>query len=260
MEPRPIATTKNNKQKYEMPDDQNRPEYVRKNFDEIAPTYDLYNDLITFGMHRSWKDSTVKSLGLGGKQNVHALDLCSGSGDLSLRLSTALGKGSRVTALDFSAQMLHVLQKRWEKKSQQDVSLEIREGDATDLSFLPDSSIHGVTIGFGLRNIVDREKTLGEIFRVLVPGGRLAILDVGKVNVPVVGMFHSIFFKTIVPLIGHMLQGEKHEMYDYLPASAEKYPDQKTLAGMLENTGFDSVKYKNFLFGSAALHMARRPE
>lgn len=249
---------KEKKTAYVLPEKQVRAEYVRRNFSEIADTYDLYNDLITFGLHRYWKKKTVLSLNLSGRKNASVLDLCCGSGDLTLLLAKNLGEGSEITALDFSPGMLAVLKKRIGSLQSCNASINVREGDASDLSFQNDSSADGVTIAFGLRNVSDRARTLAEIYRVLKPGARLAVLDTGKVRVPVISFFHGLFFKKIVPLIGHLINGKKHEMYEYLPASAEEYPGQEELKKELMKTGFTEVTYRNFLFGAAVLHTAVR--
>jgi demethylmenaquinone methyltransferase / 2-methoxy-6-polyprenyl-1,4-benzoquinol methylase len=241
---------------YTLPAKEVRPEYVKRNFTEISSTYDIYNDLITFGLHRFWKKKTIKSLGLSNKHNSEVLDLCCGSGDLSLMLAENLGNQSTVIALDFSPGMLEVMKRRVDSRKNKSNQIIMREGDAGDLSFQESNSADGVTIAFGLRNVSDRNLTLKEIHRVLKPGAKLAILDVGKVTLPVISSVHRFFFKTIVPVIGHLLSGKKHEMYDYLPASADEYPGQQQLKKELCDIGFKNVIYKDFLFGSAVLHNA----
>ncbi len=256
MNSQPLSKGKEKKSAYTLPEKEVRPDYVKKNFSEIAASYDLYNDLITVGLHRFWKKLTVRSLGLKGRKNTSVLDLCCGSGDLTLLLTRELGPGSEITGLDFSPGMLEVMKRRVDNAGLKDITVIIKEGDAGNLEFRKDSTADGVTIAFGLRNVADRARTLREIHRVLKPGTRLAILDTGKVTLPVISALHSFFFKKIVPVIGHLISGKKHEMYDYLPASAEEYPGQEQLKKELLETGFTEVHYRNFLFGSAVLHTA----
>ena len=238
---------------------EDRAEYVRVNFNAIARDYDRFNDLITFGFHRLWKRRLVRELGAAGTR-VRALDLCCGTGDIAMYLKRMSAPGSEVVALDFSREMLNILESRQaDDAGAPETSLEIVEGDATDLSRFADASFDTASIGFGLRNVNDRPRCLAEILRVLRPGGRLAVLDVGRVNWKPAEFFHGIFFQRIVPIIGGMLRGSPHEMFAYLPASAEHYPDQRGIQSELEATGFAPVRYHNFFLGSAVLHLATRP-
>ena len=241
--------------KYALPSRENQTRYIQENFDAIAPSYNRFNDVATFGLHRVWKNRAIKAANL--KHPFHALDLCSGTGDLALRLLDLALPGSLVTALDFSSSMLTILENRLpaEKRSM----LHCHAGDATDLSFLEDDSQDAVTIGFGLRNIQNREQALRETLRVLRPAGRLIILEVGKVQLPVIAQLHGFFFRRMVPWIGYLVEGRKNEMYDYLPASADIYPSQKEMVHELKAAGFADVQYTNFMFGATALHVAFKP-
>ncbi len=245
--------------KYSLPSLEKKPQYVRQNFNEIALHYDLFNDLITFGLHRLWKRKAIQATGIVGQKGTRVLDLCCGSGDLALGFARLGGPESRVVALDFSEEMLAILRKRLEGTPLQD-RVEVVEGDATDLSRFPDGSMDAVSIGFGLRNVDNRARTLQEIHRVLKPGASLVILDVGKIRSPFISFFHRLFFEKVVPLIGFVIHKKKHEMYEYLPASARVYPDQESLKRELLDTGFARVNYRNFLFGSASLHNAVKGE
>ena len=250
---------------YQLPAAQGRAEYIRKNFDAIAGTYDRFNDIITFGMHRLWKRRAVRLTGLprrpGPETNCHALDLCSGSGDLSLALARHLGPAQQVTSLDYSAGMLDVQRDRLARlpaaKLQDVARIEITEGDATDLSRFADASIDAITIGFGLRNVQDRARCLQECKRVLKPGARLVILDVGEVRGRIPRFFHDFYFENVVPRIGHILQGKHTEMYEYLPASARIYPTPPELVEELRTAGFADVRYKPQMMGAAVIHIAQ---
>ena len=240
---------------------ENRADYVRENFDAIARRYDRFNDRITFGLHRLWKRAVVRATGLKRDSGQSVLDLCSGSGDIALKLAAWTGPGARVVAYDFSPQMLAVLQARIDgaraKKSL--ATIEIEEGDAMDLARFTADTFDAVTIGFGLRNVTDRARCLAECLRVLRPGGRLVILDVGRVPYRIPGYVHRWFFTRIVPRIGHWTHGSRHEMYDYLPASAEMYPGQEELKREIEQAGFGPVHYRNFMLGASVMHVAQKP-
>ena len=245
---------------YAMPAKAEKAEYVKRNFDEIASHYDRFNDITTYGLHRLWKKVTVRSLQVENRPGMKVLDLCCGSGDLTLTLRSRKNFQGDIYSIDFSRGMLDILEARLKKgESRSGASIYVAEGDASQLKGFPDNSIDGIMIGFGLRNVTERQNCLNEIFRVLKPDGRLAILDVGQVPYPLIAFFHRWYFQQIVPRIGHYLHGAPHEMYNYLPESAKTYPDQKRLKEELETTGFNSVNYRNFLFGATVLHRAQKP-
>ena len=140
--------------------------------------------------------------------------------------------------------------------AQQTSRIQWQQRDVSDLSFLADGSVHVVSIGFGLRNVVEREKCLGEIFRVLKNGGVFVNLDLGRVPIPVIRQASEFVFKKIVPMIGARLQPEMAEMYHYLPNSNNEYYTQSQLRSLLLKTGFSSVDVHNHVFGQVARHIA----
>ncbi len=238
-----------------LPPAEGKAEFVRKNFDEIARNYDRFNDWISFGTHRLWKRRTVRESGLAGKK-ARVLDLCCGSGDLSLAFARILAPGSEITSLDFSREMLSVLRSRLSgPKAPRGISIEPTEGDAMALPY--DNEFDAVSMGFGLRNVTDRAVCLKGVLRSLRPGGRFLLLDVGKPP-RILSPFFRFFFAGIVPKIGHWIHGEDHAMYDYLPASSRLYPDQQSMKKELEAAGFVDVRIINFMFGAAGLHVARK--
>ncbi len=248
-------------QTYALPERSERADYIRRNFDAIASNYDRFNDWITFGAHRLWKRRAIDRTALRPGP-VALLDLCCGSGDLSLQAARRLGPEARITALDFSEGMLGVLRDRMAQWSAADRRsfgrITTVAGDATDLSAFADGSFDAITISFGLRNVQDRARCLSECRRALKDGARLVILDVGQVKSAFVSFFHRLYFERIVPRIGFLTHRGKHEMYEYLPASAKIYPDQETLKGELMQAGFASVSYRNVMLGAAVIHVAQK--
>lgn len=245
--------------KYQLPDKKNRSGYIQKNFDEIAKNYDLFNDLITFGLHRQWKNQVINECMLDENQNARVLDLCCGSGDLTIRLAQKKLQNLKIHAMDFSSEMLKILDHRiHELPVEYQKKIQIHQGDVTNLKSFKKNTMNAVTIGFGLRNVQNRSKCLLEIHRVLEKKGRLVILDVGKVKNTIINFFHQIFFERIVPIIGYLLHRKKHEMYAYLPASAKEYPDQISLVHELEAAGFKNIVFKNKLFGASVIHIAQK--
>jgi demethylmenaquinone methyltransferase/2-methoxy-6-polyprenyl-1,4-benzoquinol methylase len=210
---------------------------VRTMFDRIAPVYDVMNRVMTAGLDLRWRRLTAEAV---VRQGDRVLDACCGTGDLAV---ADLRAGGDVTGLDFSPRML-------ERARRKSAAVKWVEGDMLALPF-EDGSFETATVGFGVRNVVDLEHGLAELARILVPGGRLAILEI-TTPTGLLAPFYRLWFDRIVPLIGKVLKGG--EAYSYLPASVRRFPDKKALAGLLRAAGFDGVEYRTFAGGIVALH------
>jgi demethylmenaquinone methyltransferase/2-methoxy-6-polyprenyl-1,4-benzoquinol methylase len=213
------------------------PEGVRRMFDRIAPVYDAMNRLMTAGLDRRWRRETALAVVRPGNR---VLDVCCGTGDLALAAADA---GGKVTGLDFSEPML-------ERARAKAPGLEWVSGDALALPF-GDGSFDAVTIGFGLRNLADAEQGLAEIRRVLAPGGRVAILEITRPR-GVLAPFYRLWFDGVIPLAGKVLPGGA--AYSYLPASVRRFPDPQSLAKLMDEAGFDEIRWRLFAGGIVALH------
>lgn len=242
---------------FQMPAPDAKAGFVRENFDRIAQKYDRFNDWSSLFLHRGWKNRMVREIEKETSGPIEVLDLCCGTGDISIRLENS-SRVQSLLCLDFSEEMLSIAKSRLAKQSLSGkVRLEI--GDATKLAGIQTESLDAVSVGFGLRNVNDLDRALKEIFRVLKPGGVFANLDVGKVKNPFLKFFADLYFFRIVPVLGYILWGGKNEMFDYLPVSSLSYPDQDALQKRMESIGFRNVRYTNFVFGNAALHIAKKP-
>lgn len=241
---------------FRLPEKQEKARYIQKNFDEIAARYDLFNDLFTFGMHRLWKRRTIRSVQI--MEAAQALDLCCGSGDLAILIAKS-NPHCRTVAADFSTGMLSVLERRIRGTELED-RIEIRQEDATALPASYTERFDVVTTGYGVRNVADRQRCFEEIFRVLKPGGRYGILEVGSIRPEFLEPFAFFFMKHIIPRIGYLLQGGRHEMYDYLPHSAFAFPEPEEIVKELEQVGFRSITYRRLFFGASILYVAVKPE
>ena len=222
---------------------------VREMFAGIANRYDLLNHLLSGNTDKRWRRLVAKRLHeVLSTEGARALDVACGTGDLSLAL--ARETGARVVGTDFCRPMLQIAA----RKARADVSSEIPfvEGDALKLPFA-ERSFDAVTIAFGLRNLSSVEAGLKEMWRVLRPGGRAAVLECSKPVVPGFRALFQFYFTRVVPRIGGLLSGSRGA-YEYLPDSVSRFPDQKGLVKMMQQTGFSDVEYKNLTGGIAALH------
>jgi len=215
------------------------PEGVRSMFDRIAPVYDVMNRVMTVGLDRRWRRLTVEAVVQPG---FRVLDACCGTGDLAI---AAEREGGIVTGLDFSGEMLV----RARRKSE---TIEWMQGDVLALPYA-DRSFDAATVGFGVRNVADLGAALRELRRVLRPGGRLAILEITQARGPLKPFF-SLWFDRIVPLLGRVLPGGK--AYTYLPASVRRFPGAEDLAALIDETGFESARFRLFGGTIVALHTA----
>lgn len=250
---------------FQLPNTDEKADYVLRQFDRIAKGYDLSNDLISLGMHRLWKkraiDELLKSTGTrkGGAapaQEAVFLDLCCGTGDLALMIAEKVPNG-RVVGLDFSGNMLELAKERdrLSRSSKKRCSIEWKQGDAQNLPFA-DNSFDGAIISFGLRNLTDLQKGLNEMSRVVKPGGTVVNLDLGQPDLPVFTPFFLFFFEQIVPLIGQLIQNDR-QAYTYLPESRKTYPHPLKLKEMFQEAGLVEINWHKLALGSVALHTGK---
>ena len=214
------------------------PEGVRTMFDRIAPVYDAMNRVMTAGLDRRWRAITLDETVRSGDR---VLDACCGTGDLAIG---ARKRGCDVVGLDFSPAML-------ERARRKDADVEWVQGDVLSLPF-EDGAFDAVTVGFGVRNVVDLPAGLRELRRVLRPGGRLGILEITTPR-GALAPFYKRWFDRVVPLLGKVLPGGA--AYTYLPASVRRFPPPEELARLLETSGFEHVRFGRFAGGIVALHV-----
>ncbi len=213
---------------------------VREMFDTIAPRYDLINRIMTFRLDVRWRRKAVRLLGLPANSTV--LDLASGTGDLCIDLSRA---GHRPISVDFSFGML-AADRSGSPRAQ---------GDILRMPF-PDASVDGVTCGFALRNLVDLPSFFQELGRVVRPGGRIALLDVGIPKNPVVRWGHGFYFGKVVPRIGGLLSNGP--AYRYLPKSVAYLPAAPVMVRALIDAGFPDADHRLLSGGITQLLLGTR--
>jgi demethylmenaquinone methyltransferase/2-methoxy-6-polyprenyl-1,4-benzoquinol methylase len=216
-----------------------KPAEVAAMFDQVAPTYDLTNDLLSFGQSRLWRGKVAKAVGAKSGQAV--LDMAAGTGS-----STAafVGPGIRVVAGDFSEGMLAEGRKRHP-------NIEFVFADATKLPF-KDAEFDAVTISFGLRNVVNVDAALKEFYRVTKPGGRVVVCEFSQIA-PALRPFYNFYLKRLLPFASR-LASKTPEAYAYLSESIAAWPNQKALAEQIERAGYETVTFKNLSFGIVAMH------
>ncbi|XP_051146051.1 2-phytyl-1,4-beta-naphthoquinone methyltransferase, chloroplastic-like [Andrographis paniculata] len=225
-------------------------------FDRIAPFYDKLNDVFSLGMHRLWKRWTVSWS--GAKEGDMVLDVCCGSGDLSFLLSQTVGTNGKVIAIDFSKDFLQVAASRHHQLMNHNRSfnnIEWFRGDATNMPF-PDSTFDAVTMGFGLRNIIDKKKAMEEIHRVLKPGSKVSVLDFNKSTSWLKSKFQDwAIGYVIIPIVS--LYGLKW-IYEYVLKSIREYMTGDELEKLALEVGFSEAKHHEIAVGLMGVLVAKR--
>jgi demethylmenaquinone methyltransferase/2-methoxy-6-polyprenyl-1,4-benzoquinol methylase len=224
-------------------------------FDRIAHRYDLLNRVLSLGNDQRWRRRAVRALDLNGRAHPIVLDLATGTADLAL-LTARHHAGSRVVGLDPAQRMLAIGQSKARAEDVPD-RVHLVTGDAQSLP-LPDASVDGVTMAFGIRNVPDRALALREMRRVTRPGSRIAILELtepeGNGLLARAARFHV---HALVPRIGALLSGARE--YAYLQASIAAFPPPERFATMMEEAGLEVVRVDRILFGVCHLFVGTRP-
>jgi demethylmenaquinone methyltransferase/2-methoxy-6-polyprenyl-1,4-benzoquinol methylase len=223
-----------------------QPAQVAAMFDEVAPTYDKTNDLLSFGQSRLWRGIVAKAVDPRSGQSI--LDMAAGTGSSTVAFARP---GVRLVAGDFSEGMLAEGRKRHPE-------IEFVFADATKLPFKA-KEFDATTISFGLRNVVDVEAALSEMFRVTKPGGRIVICEFSKVTSPLLRPFYNFYLRKVLPAFSS-LASKTPEAYAYLSESIDAWPDQRTLAAKIEKAGYENVTFRNLSFGIVAIHVGFKPK
>jgi demethylmenaquinone methyltransferase / 2-methoxy-6-polyprenyl-1,4-benzoquinol methylase len=223
---------------------------VRDMFAGVAPRYDFLNHFLSLRRDVAWRNATARELrNILTRPDSIALDVCCGTGDLALAFTRH--SGGTVLATDFCRPMLQRAREKAAGKS-----VYIFEANTLNLP-LAENSLDLIAVAFGFRNLADYRSGLVEMRRVLKPGGSVAILEFSRIHWPIIGPLFRFYFRRVLPKLGTLISGVAGP-YQYLPDSVSKFPDQKELVAMLQETGFRNARYRNFFAGAAALHRGEK--
>jgi len=220
--------------------------FVQRVFSDVSLKYDLMNDIMSFGLHRTWKREVVSLLKINQKSII--LDLAAGSGDITKRILEEYN--CQCIPYDSNMMMLKSAQKKLKK-----YNLSFINGDAENLPF-KNLTFDYVIVSFGLRNFTNINNSLNEVFRVLKKNGKLICLEFSEVNNQIFRRIINIYYK-VIPLLGNLFA--RNEMaYEYLVNSIKKFPNQIKLSKKLKGSGFKSVKVIDIIGGVAAIHISKK--
>ncbi|WP_169799936.1 demethylmenaquinone methyltransferase [Herbiconiux solani] len=224
-----------------------RPEQVSAMFDQVAAGYDRTNNVLSVGNAVLWRVATTRAVDPRPGEKI--LDLAAGTGTSSASLAKS---GAHVVAADFSPGMIEV----GKRQQAHTPNIEFVVADGMALPFA-DDEFDAVTISFGLRNIVEPQTALAELYRVTKPGGRIVICEFSTPIKPLRSIY-SWYLENVMPTLAKAVSSNV-DAYDYLFESIESWPDQKTLASWLRAAGFRNVGYRNLTAGIVALHRGIKP-
>lgn len=225
---------------------------VNQMFSRVAGKYDLMNNVISLGTQKHWRAELFKQVKV--KRGMDCLDLCCGTGDLTISLSRQTGPSGRVIGLDFNQKMLAIADK---KIHQLDLSkdIELVQADAMHLPF-SNNTFDVVTIGFGLRNVPDARQVLMEIYRVLKQGGQFGCLEMSQPTNPVIKLGWKTYFK-LFPQFARVFGADVKD-YQYLKETAQNFIPANKLLKMMQEVGFSNCSYQKLNWGAGALHIGHK--
>ena len=220
--------------------------FVQRVFSDVSLKYDLMNDIMSFGLHRTWKHEVISLLKVNKKSII--LDLATGSGDITKKILEEYN--CQCIPYDSNMMMIKSAQKKLKN-----YNLSFINGDAENLPF-KNLTFDYVIVSFGLRNFTNINNSLNEVFRVLKKNGKLICLEFSEVNNQIFRRIINIYYK-VIPLLGNLFA--RNEMaYEYLVNSIKKFPNQIKLSKKLKGSGFKSVKVIDIIGGVAAIHISKK--
>ncbi len=228
-------------------------EKIQRMFGEIAPRYDLLNRLLSMGIDRRWRRRTTRLVPPG---DGPVLDVCTGTGDLALAYWKAGGRNVRVIGTDFAHPMLTIAKDK-ATKAEADSHVSFLEADTLSLPF-SDERFQVVTVAFGLRNVCDTDRGLGEMVRVCRPGGQVAVLEFSTPRIWPIRQIYLSYFRHVLPRIGQAVARNRQSAYNYLPESVGEFPQGEALVQRMAQAGLRDVHFQSFTFGIATLYVGTK--
>ena len=220
-------------------------------FDRIAGLYDRMNSVMTAGLHHHWRRRAADLAGLSAGDR--ALDVATGTGDLALELARRVGPSGSVVASDFSERMLELAREKAASAGASNVRVETANALALPYD---DDAFDAATVGFGARNFSDLARGLGEMVRVVRPGGRVVVLEITTPTRPPLSTFFELWFDHAIPALGRIVDSQA---YSYLPRSVRRFPGPDELAAIMWRCGLRQIRYVLTGGGIIALHVGVVP-
>jgi ubiquinone/menaquinone biosynthesis methyltransferase len=235
-----------------LPNKEAKPEFVNNVFKNVAPKYDLMNDLMSLYIHRLWKDYFISKL--KPLPATKLLDVAGGTGDIAMRFLKVADKDSHVTICDINEHMMNEGRKKYPNEPR----LEWVVGDAQELPF-EDNSFDAYTIAYGIRNVADIEQALSEAHRVLKTGGIFMCLEFSDFKNPILKKIYERYLLEVLPVMGEVVVGD-YMSYRYLAESILDFPEQEDFKRMITEAGFKYASYENLMQGISSIHYGFKRE
>ena len=234
-------------------EEQSKKEQVEQMFDNIAPTYDRLNHIMSLNIDRMWRRRVMRIVRRSKAHKI--MDVATGTGDLAIAMAKRVDR-TQILGVDLSEEMLAVARRKVEKQGLEE-RIMLEKGDAENLTMVTTESIDAATVAVGVRNFENIERGLSEIYRTLKPGGKLVVLEFSMPKNRLVRWVYSQYAHRLLPRIGGMISKDK-QAYTYLPDSVEEFPSPERFAEILRGVGFKSVKTRSQSFGIAYIYDATK--
>ena len=231
-------------------------EHIALMFNDIAPTYDKLNHILSLNVDKSWRRKAVKRLkkAVAGAENPLILDVACGTADSTIKIAEKT-ENAKVFGIDISTKMLEIGKEKATKKGLGDrISFSVSR--AENIDFL-DDTFDAAMVAFGVRNFSDRAQVLKEIRRVLKPNGTLIILELSEPQNIIVRWIYNLYFRNILPFIGKRVSGNA-SAYRYLQQTVEKFPMPKEFMALLSDCGYKELKHRALSCGLCRIYQAKK--
>lgn len=233
--------------------EQTKKQQVEQMFDNIAPTYDGLNHVLSLNIDRLWRRRVVRIVRRTGAKRI--MDMATGTGDLAIAMAKRID-GSHILGVDLSEKMLDVARSKIRRQGL-DERIVLQHGDAEHLESIAPASLDAVTVAFGVRNFDDLAGGLQQIFRTIRPGGTFVVLEFSTPRNRVIRWFYAQYSHRLLPQIGGWVSKDKRA-YVYLPESVDEFPAPESFCQMLHDAGFDRIERRSLSCGIAHIYVAHR--